>query len=782
MREFLHSFSRLELDKVKQRIQNYTLSPLGREHVENLAPSADLEEVRHSLAGVSEMKRLLETDDYPPLENVFDIRTSLSRASIENYILSSAELHQIALVLSTSEKIRSYFARRQQLYPVMWRIVNAIQPDKVLGYNIGKAIDDEGNVKDSASKVLSSIRAQIVDKKHSLRRNLESILKSIAEKEWAQEEIITTREGRMVIPVKSEHKNRIPGFIHSSSSSGATVFVEPTVTLELNNEIRTLEFEERREVDKILKELTDQVRASRELLRQDAQGLGELDFIHAKAKYSIEILGVEPRISAGGVVKLIDAYHPVLLQRHKRSEIVPLTLEFGASVRTIIITGPNSGGKTVALKTIGILSLLAQSGCHVPASGDTEMRLFGEVFVEIGDQQSIENDLSSFSSHLSSLGEILKHADDSTLVLIDEICSNTDPSEGASLAAAIIEELTRRGCLSVITTHHGSLKAFAVENSFIENGAMEFDQETLRPSYRFLPGIPGSSYAIEMAKRIELPLPVIARSMELKGNEANKLEQLIMELETKAQELKHNLDSVSREKRELVEMNDSYRLRTKRLESEIKAMKATALEEATQIVEKASSTIERVVRDIRERSAESPAIASAKKDVGELKRELKQLEKELEIEPGNVLEYKVGSHVRLKGSDTVGEILSALDRGMYLVLAGGLKIKVPGDELRPAPAASGAVRRVPGVELQIEAKNEIDLRGMYGDEAISAVEKFISDALVTGLHRVDIIHGKGTGALRKRITAFLKSNSAIKSFRLGEWNEGGAGVTVVELN
>jgi DNA mismatch repair protein MutS2 len=782
MHEFLHSFSRLELDKVKQRILNYTLSPLGREHVERLTPSDDLGEIRKKLAGVSEMKRLLETDDYPPLENVVDIRTGLSRASIEDYILSSAELHQIALVLSTSDRIRSYFSRRQQTYPVLWTIAGAVQPDKILGYNIGKAIDEEGNVKDSASKALSSIRAQIVDKKQSLKRNLEAILKSIAEKEWAQEEIITTRDGRMVIPVKSEHKNRIPGFIHSSSSSGATVFVEPTVTLELNNEIRTLEFEERREVDKILKDLTDQVRASRDLLRLDVQGLGELDFIHAKAKYSIEVLGVEPRIAHGGVVKLVDAYHPVLLQRHKRSEIVPLTFEFGESVRTVIITGPNSGGKTVALKTIGLLSLLVQSGCHIPASGDTEMRLFGNVFVEIGDQQSIENDLSSFSSHLASLGEILKHADDSTLVLIDEICSNTDPSEGASLAAAIIEELTRRGCLSVITTHHGSLKAFAVENSLIENGAMEFDQKSLRPSYRFLSGIPGSSYAIEMAKRIELPPPVITRSMELKGNEANKLEQLIIELETKAQELKHKLDSINQEKLQLVELIESYRSRTKQLEREVKTMKAAAVEEAAQIVEKASSTIERVVRDIRERSAESPAIASAKKEVGVLKGELKELEKELELKETSPLDFSIGSRVRLKDSDTVGEILSALDHGLYLVLAGGLKIKVPRDELRPAPARSTPMRATPAIDTQIQAKNEIDLRGMYGDEAISAVEKFISDALVTGLHRVDIIHGKGTGALRKRITEFLKTNSAIKSFRLGEWNEGGAGVTVVELN
>ncbi len=782
MQEYLHSFSKLELDKVKQRIQNYTLSPLGREHVDRLLPANDLRNIRGMLAFVSEMKQLLESDDYPPLENLLDIRESLGRATIENFVLPAEELHSIALVLATSEKIRTYFTRRRESYPLLWESIYAIQPDKVLEYNISRAIDEEGKVRDSASKALSTIRIQIVERKESLRKSLESILKSISDKEWAQEEIITTRDGRMVIPVKTEHKHRLPGFIHSSSSSGATVFIEPTVTLELNNEIRTLEFEERREIEKILKGLTDQVRESRDLLRTNLQTLGELDFIQAKAKYSIEILGVEPRLQEEGRLRLVDAYHPVILLRHKRHEVVPLTLELGPETRTLIITGPNSGGKTVALKTVGLLSLLVQSGIHIPASPETEMKLFDEVFAEIGDEQSIENDLSSFSSHLANLKEILDHANGSSLVLIDEICSNTDPSEGASLGAAVIEDLTERGCLSVITTHHGSLKAFAAENSKIRNGAMEFDQATLRPSYRFQAGIPGSSYAIEMAQRMELPDRIIDRSKSLKGNDANRLEQLITDLESKRQELKNTLQKEGAEQNRLSELTRTYEARMNQLAAEIREIKAKAAEEAARIVDKAGATVERAVRQIRERSAESSSIGAAKSEIASLKSDLASFKKELEVKVERAFDPKVGSHVRLKHSDTVGEVVSVLDRGTYLVLAGGLRIKVAKDDLLPASEAPSQARGGYVLETPLETARAIDLRGMYGDEAIAAVEKFLSDALVSGLHRVDIIHGKGTGALRKRISAFLKENPAVKTFRLGEWNEGGAGVTVVELD
>ena len=422
-----------------------------------------------------------------------------------------------------------------------------------------------------------------------------------------------------------------------------------------------------------------------------------------------------------------------------------------------------------------------RSGCHIPAGPDTQMKLFADVFVEIGDQQSIEDDLSSFGSHLASLREILKRAGPSSLVLIDEICSNTDPSEGASLAAAVIEELTKRGCLSVITTHHGSLKAIAAENRRIENAAMEFDQQSLRPTYRFVPGIPGSSYAIEMAERMDLGSDIIERSKRLKGNEANKLEQLITDLELKAQDLKANLDSVRTEKLRLEKMIGEYDTKMRGLESDLKSIKARAVEEAAKLIEKSGSIIERVVREIRERAAEPLVIASAKQEIQSLRDELAKITKEVEGEQATTHDFKKGAAVRLKDSDAVGEITSGGEHGIYVVLVGGIKVRVPKEGLEPATPR--AERGSMSYELvnSVQVKNEIDLRGMYGDEAVEAVERFISDAVVSGLHRVDIIHGKGTGALRKRVTAYLKGNPSIKSFRLGEWNEGGSGVTVVEL-
>jgi len=409
------------------------------------------------------------------------------------------------------------------------------------------------------------------------------------------------------------------------------------------------------------------------------------------------------------------------------------------------------------------------------------MKLFKEVFVEIGDQQSIEDDLSSFGSHLAGLREILKEAGTSSLVLIDEICSNTDPSEGASLAAAVIEELTNRGCLSVITTHHGSLKAIAAENSRIENGAMEFDQRSLRPTYRFLPGIPGSSYAIEMAERMDLGSEIIERSKSLKGNEANKLDQLITDLESKGQQLKANLDAVRTEKLHLEGMIEQYDTKMRALVSDLKGIKAHAVEEAGKLIEKSGSIIERVVREIRERAAEPPVIAAAKQEIQSLKDELVKINKEVESEQAITYDFKKGASVRLKDSDTIGEIASRGEHGTYMVLVGGIKLRVPKEGLEPAAPRGERGSMSHELVNSIQTKNEIDLRGMYGDEAVEAVERFISDAVVSGLHRVDIIHGKGTGALRKRVTAYLKGNPAIKSFRLGEWNEGGSGVTVVEL-
>lgn len=781
MREFLNSFAKLEFDKVRRHIQRYAYSDLGREHLENLVPSSTPADVRYQLSLVSEMKQILEAEEYPPLQGFADLRSPLHRSSIEDYTLPAEALRDIGSAIGTGVKVKQYFTKRSETYLLLGSVVKPIQPEKILQYNILQAIDEDGNIRDSASRDLSDIRRQLREKKAGLRSSLESILKSLAGKDWTQEEIITTREGRMVIPVKTEHKNRVPGFIHSSSASGATVFIEPTVTLDLNNEIRSLEFAERREIDKILRALTVQVREERECLLENLRILGELDFIHARAKYSLEILGSEPKISGGKGLVIRNGYHPILLQKHRREEVVPLNLSLDEGVRTVIITGPNAGGKSVTLKTLGLLSILVQSGCHIPASPESEFPLFSDVYVDMGDEQSIENDLSSFSSHLENMKLILEKASSSSLILLDEVGSGTDPLEGASLAAAVLERLTEMGCMTIVTTHHGSLKSFAFENPRIENAAMEFDQQSLRPTYNFRLGIPGSSYALEMADRLKIPAGIIARSRDLKGTQATKLEDLIVELERRTQELNRELEAVNSEKDRLRSSMELHQEKVNSLEHELKALRAQAVEEARSIIERANATVEHAVREIRERSADRESIRSAKQQIDDLRTSIDAL-KAAASEPAELPgPIGIGDHVKIRHSDSEGTVLSRIDDSTFLVLVGGMKVKARSRDLLKTEGMPETGRQPAYHEPVLEVRSQIDLRGMYGDEAIEAIQKVLDSALVGGLHRIDIIHGKGTGALRKRVAEFLKNNPAIKSFRLGEWNEGGSGVTVVEL-
>ncbi|TAK62990.1 MAG: endonuclease MutS2, partial [Bacteroidetes bacterium] len=632
MREHLNSFTKLEFEKVKAHILRYTSSEIGRELVEKLTPSETISEVRANLSFVSEMKKLLEGFEYPPLDSVPDVRAPLHRTSIENFVLPPEELRRVALLLDTSKKIYTFFSRIKQNFPLLFERVQSIYLNKILEYNINLAIDENGAVKDSATKELQSIRRQISDREGSLRSRLESLVKTISEKDWLQEELITSRDSRMVIPVKVEHKNKVPGFIHSSSSSGATVFIEPTETLEMNNEIRTLQFQEKREVEKILRNLTEQVQECRPELLLNLEMLGYLDFILAKAKYSIETLGNEPIVKPSGRLKLVNARHPLLFQRHKFDEIVPLTLEIGEDIRTIVITGPNAGGKSVALKTVGILTLLVQSGCHIPAMSESELPVYTDLFVDIGDEQSIENDLSSFSSHLKNLSQIIENANETSLVLIDEIGSGTDPVEGSAISATLLERLTQLGCTTIATTHHGSLKVFAYETPHIENAAMEFNQATLQPTYRFRYGVPGSSYALEMAQRMALPEELISRAKELLGNKSYNLEQLISELERHSQQLSKELQDVKQEKDKLETLRVSYQAKIDSLQKEIKQIKSQAVSEAQEIVSKAHSTVERVVKEIREQEAEKTIVKTAKQEIQVLAKSVDELHTELENE------------------------------------------------------------------------------------------------------------------------------------------------------
>ncbi|MEK9135619.1 MAG: endonuclease MutS2, partial [Bacteroidota bacterium] len=509
--QFEHAAAKLEFEKVLQRVQRYAASEPGKELLGSSTFSSSVSDIKNELSCVSEVKSLIESEGYLPIEGIHSVKASIQKSGVEGAVLQPREVLQVGLTMKAAKTLREFLSKQRMQALLVWGIAEPLHVDRVLIYNIERAIDESGAVKASASKELQSIRRTINEKYDQLRKRLEAILKSVSDQGFSQDDIITTREGRMVIPVKAEHKNRVQGFIHSASASGATVFIEPSETLETNNDIRSLQFQEQREVERILKELTLQIREQRDQLLNNLNILARLDALHAKAKYSIEVLGVQPRVVESGQMKLVQARHPLLLMSHGYKGTVPLDLDLGADYNTLVISGPNAGGKSVAMKCVGLLVLMTQAGLHIPASDQAVVRVFRKLFVDIGDEQSIENDLSTFSSHLRNLREIAAGADRDSLVLIDEIGSGTDPAEGGAIAAAMLETLTKRDSSTIATTHHGALKVFAYETEGVENGAMEFDQATLTPTYRFKAGIPGSSYALEMADRLGLDKELLVR-------------------------------------------------------------------------------------------------------------------------------------------------------------------------------------------------------------------------------------------------------------------------------
>ncbi|RCK77289.1 MAG: Recombination inhibitory protein MutS2 [Ignavibacteriae bacterium] len=786
MKEFLNSFEKLEFNKVKNYIKRYAISELARERLEKLTPSSDASEIQYRLSLLSEMKKLLEIDDPLPIYGFTDTRNILSKAAIQDSILQSNELLLIFNVLKVVRNISQYFSRRKNTYPFLNQLINQLYVNKILEYNIDKIIDENGLIRDDASSELRKIRREINDKSESLRRKMENILKNVASLGWTQEDIITTRDGRMVIPIKIENKNKIPGFVHSISSSGATVFIEPAETLEMNNEIRSLQFQEVREIERILKEITTQIRENINELRSNIEILGELDYLQAAANYSIEILGNAPEINSENYFNIINGRHPILLMKHRRDEVVPLNITLGKDIKSIVITGPNAGGKSVAIKTFGLLVIMVQSGLHIPVSPDSTMGIYEKLFVDIGDEQSIEADLSTFSSHLENLKTMLQYSDEKSLVIIDEIGAGTDPIEGSAIAQALLLELNRRSTHCLVTTHHGTLKAFAHETAGIENAAMEFDHNTLKPTYRLIIGIPGSSYAIEMAKRIGLSEQFIAIANQYRSTNQQTLENLLANLEQKNQALVKEISEVQNERRKLETLIIDYNQKIKKLEKELKEIKVNALQEAKEIVSKANSLIEKTIKEIRESNANRGVIKQSQQNIKATSEHFTDTLKSLEVpteDKETDICFNVGDIVRLKSSNEVGEIIEILKENNFNVLFGNYKIKVNKSNLLKAEfnEKKNYQQKIKYEFAADEIKNEIDIRGLMGDEAIPLLDKFIDKAILKGYNRIDIIHGKGTGALQKKVSQYLKSHPLVKNFRLGEWNEGGYGVTVVEL-
>ncbi len=795
---FRNAARELEMDKIcLTHLQLAHTTPGKQAIVRELLPKSDPLAIDRSLTEIREMRKYLIAGEAPQFFGLTDIAPTLRKVEIEGSTLIIEEGFRLLGAMKAMRAMREFFSRRHDEAPLLWKTAVNLFDDKVLELHFDTVFDDAGKIRDSASPELSRIRHDMVRAAEILRNRLMAIVRRLSEDEFARDEIITQREGRYVVPIKVEHKRRVPGFIHSVSQTGQTVFIEPSETLELNNELRSLEFAEQREIDRILRILADRLRSSIPDLRSSLHAAAHLDAVHSKGAYALRIVAedalLEPQSAKRDrVFTLTNARHPLLIEKIGRDRTVPLTIQMDEDRRTLVLTGPNAGGKTVLLKTVGILSLMAHAGLPIPVGADCRLPMMDGIFVEIGDSQSIADDLSTFSSHVRSLVEILSDVTRSSLVLLDEIGGGTAPEEGGALAQSILEHLTRIGCFTIATTHYGRLAAYAESSSGVENGSMEFDRETLAPTFRFRAGVPGSSHAFDIAERFGLGHHLVQHARELTGEQSNRIEDLTASLETLQQEARARKTEAERELGAARAARMDFERKRDEADEIRRSAKKRASEEAEEILKRANQFVERAVREAKEAVANpSEASDNLRSMRFRQEQERKQLVADLAVQEVHTVqdgEITIGVNVKLKSNPAqIGKVLSVKGNDVEVEI-GSLKMRAKRDQLEfvskaDAKAMKPASREVSQATkyLAETAERRIDLRGQYGDDGVMMVDRFLADASAHGLERVEIIHGHGTGALSRRITQHLRGHELVKSYRYGEPQEGGAGVTIVEL-
>jgi len=782
-------FHTLEFDKIRDMLAAKAVSPMGAERLRVLAPLPTPKQVSEELVRVEQMKRVLERENSIPISGLSDIRPHLKLLTVEGAVLEGSALLVIAEVLAVSRLLSSFFHHRREDVPALYKLSSQLEVFPDIEEMITRAIGPEGQVVDNASPELKQIRRALVFQHERLRNRLNSILEQWSNRGYCRENLITIKGGRFVIPVKEECRTQVKGLIADQSGSGLTVFIEPLETLEIANGIRQLEIDERKEVLRILKSLTAAVAVEREAISVSLEVLAMIDSLHARALYARRWNAHAPAINTKHYLRLVQAKHPLLLERHS-GEVVPLDIELGKDFQTLVITGPNAGGKTVALKTIGMLTMMASSGVLIPAEPGSEIPFMESIHAHIGDEQSIEQDLSTFTSHLTHLKEILEDTSPAKLILIDEIGAATDPALGSALAMAMMERLTAQKALSVITTHHGALKTFAHQQPGMGNGSMEFNEETLTPTFRFRPGIPGSSYAFEISKRVGIPEDILERSRQFVGEDRSNLEQLLSELTRKIKELERERQESNLKRTEYNALEKLYREQAAKLRSQEKTLKLKALEEADNLLKDINRQIESCVREIRETQASPKSIQKAHETVKEIKKEI--AEKVRKIEPLKAEKptkavpsraVTIGDRVKLEDVEEVGLVVSKQGNRFEVEIG---QVKLWANRSKLLLVEDKPVNKKDRVKIKFEAGDsnvggEIDLRGMTADEAMPLVEKYLFDTYTSGWSSVGIIHGKGTGALRAKVLEFLAHHPLVKSTRSGRPEEGDYGITIVEL-
>ncbi len=799
----------LELDKIIEQLKVKASSELGKSIIENLEPFSSYGEVEMALKETTEAQSILIKRGHIPIQGIHNIIDKVKRADI-GATIDAKSLLQIADTMRTTRilsnilsgdiKVETFGNAETAIeeeqddidkYPIIQSLARSLYIYKDLEEEIFNAIVSEIEISDSASSDLRSIRRRIIQKNQSIRSKLNSIISSTTYQKYLQDSIISMRGDRFVVPVKAEYRSMVSGIIHDQSSSGATLFIEPMSIVEMNNDLRQLKLEEVEEIERILAELSAMVgEVSRELI-SNQEILSKLDFIFAKGKLSLEMKAVEAKLNRDKKFRIVNGRHPLL----DKSSVVANTVYLGEDFTTLLITGPNTGGKTVTIKMVGIFALMTQCGLHIPADYGSSMCVFDNIFADIGDDQSIEQSLSTFSSHMTRIVDILDNVTEDSLVIFDELGAGTDPEEGAALAIAILEDIRMAGASCIATTHYSELKKYALAKPDVENAAVEFDMEELSPTYRLLIGVPGKSNAFEISRKLGLQNHIIDRAKDFLTSDNIELEDVLQNVEKSRLKTEEELRRAEKMREEVENIRNEYNIKMEKMQTSRDKMLENARSEAFSIIRQAKDSTDNMIKELKEIEKQR---ASKDKDrrIEKIRKEISESMGKLQpsVESMVVPKYASKEIKNLKAGEDVdiitlrqeGTVISADDKKKEaLVQVGIMKMNLPYKSLkRIEKKEQSNVTRTTRKIIRSKSgnvKREVDLRGMNLEEAIMKVEKYLDDACMAGHDEVTIIHGIGTGVLKKGISEWLKTNPHVKSMREGKYGEGGIGVTIVTV-
>ena len=782
----------LEYNKIIELLSSQAGSEMAKEKLKALTPSDNAAEIREHLSETTETVSVIVRKGSLPVGQIYDIENAMHLAR-KGGSLTMRQLLQVLYNLKVASNVVTFLKSDLPPLPIINGMAEVIVTFPRLAERIDRCILSEDEMADSASPELRNIRRDIVRQNDAIRNRLNNILNSSTSKTYLQDAIVTMRDGRYVVPVKAENRAKIPGIVHDQSGSGATLFIEPQAVVELNNKLRELELAEKAEIERILAELSSNVAEHFHDIMNNQKLLIDMDVIFAKGKLSCMMQAEEPAIDEGGYLDLKEARHPLIDPK----KVVPINVSIGKDYNTLVITGPNTGGKTVTLKTIGLLAMMCQSGLHIPAAGTSRMPVYKDIFADIGDEQSIEQSLSTFSSHMRNTVELVEKADTGTLVLLDELGAGTDPTEGAALAIAILERLAAQGAQTVATTHYNELKKYALSTPGVENASMEFNVETLSPTYRLSIGVPGKSNAFEISRKLGLPSEIIDRANNLLEKGDIEFEDVLSAIEADKKRAEDERDEAAALAASMRKQQEELSRREKLLEKREKEALQKAKEEARAIIKEAKDTASEVQRELRELS-KVQSLGERNKRLEQGKRRLKETEnryqdgivREINENPVSIDDVQVGDKVKLLTLDQTGEVLTLPDeKGDLMVKVGIMKINVNLSDLmminekKSGGKGSKSAGRYGNLyrAKAMAVSTSVNVVGKNLEDATMEVEKYLDDAYMAGLKEVTVIHGRGQGILKEGLRQLFKRNKLVASFRKGSYNEGGDGVTIVKL-